>query len=1174
MANGMSGQQVGWSPGRIGRWIAGIAVVVALAAAACTPVPRTPRPDTPVPPPGTPLLPSHLDCLRWRYDGLTPTQPPEWDEGEYRFGSFRDPSTMNSPHRLCGQVGAAADLAWTLDRGRSDVVIAVLDSGIEWRNKAKMPDLVDKTYINRGELPVPIPAGTGGDPYDSNDDGRFTVSDYASDPRVSDRNGTGYLDPEDLISTFSDRTDADGNSYVDDISGWDLQNNDNNPLDDVDYGHGSGEARDAVGAHDGRNGYGTCPECLALHVRVADSFIAEGGRFAAGVIFSLDAGADVILEALGAISNPPQAQAAIDAAYYRGVPIAASMADEQSQHANLPAAMNHTIPMNSITELPDLSTISKVVGGRREAQLLNGCTNYGGIAWVSVPSTGCSSEATGNGGGMLGLINAAARNAGVPIHPDLAARGLGGPGQNVLSANETAQLVRAGADDIDFATPNNVDPANEFTDEFGQPRLQTVKGWDATHGYGQLNLYESVKAVRDGRIPPEADITGPEFFETLPVVGNVDVRGRVAAVRASSYSYRVEWTTGLQTGPHPAVDNWRVVEQRSGLTAPVDGLLGRIDLAQVAAALPGGGRGTPADAAGRPDPDRFTVRIRVVVTDDRGLVGTIHRVVQVHDDPAKESYSKIAGTGTSSPVFADLNGDGADEIVLSSDDGFVRAIRPDGSLLPGWPARTLPAPYWNEQSPTVLADGIPTPGRAISVGAPAVADVDEDGGLEVVVTDLDGGVTVIGAGGAVEARAQTDPRYSRPSVTDQRNRMKPGILGGASLGDLDGDGDLEIVVAAQDRHVYAFHHDGATVNGFPVLLVDPTKISSVDPETEKVTFRSPSFVGQGGELTATPTLVDLTGDSLPEIIVGAQEQYTEPINIFPGIGAGNSRMYALSSSGTNNPAGRDRSAAHPDDRAYLNGWPVQVPMAILQILPAIGQGVAIQAAAGDVDGDGQPEVVAVSAAGQYRVFERDGSSTYGQGTGIPFGLTWFDAAPPGTNSTDTEAILGAFGGPALGRIVSRTGLDIAGPTSGLRRAIDALAPNKQADADSQLTVWRGSDGGIVPGFPRVTADLAFFVTPAIADVDEDGRNEVVAGNGIQTFDAFGARGPQAAGWPKLTGGWVVGTPGFGDWDGNGTAEVSVVRRDGRLIVWDLPTSAGAIGDWIRAGGNDRNTGSR
>jgi hypothetical protein len=302
------------------RVLAGVALVVALAAAACTPTPRTPRPDTPVPPAGDALLPAHLDCLRWRYDGLTATRPTEWDEdGEYRFGSFRDETTADSPHRLCGQVGAAADLAWSIDRGRPDVVVAVLDSGVMWRNAEKMADLADKTYINAAELPTPIPAGAAGDPDDSNGDGRFTVTDFGADPRVTDANDSGFLDPEDLILAFSDGTDADGNSYVDDISGWDLQNNDNNPLDDVEYGHGSGEARDAVGAHDGAGDYGTCPECLALHVRVADSFIAEGGRFAAGVIFSLDAGADVILEALGAISNPPQAQAAIDAAYRRGV---------------------------------------------------------------------------------------------------------------------------------------------------------------------------------------------------------------------------------------------------------------------------------------------------------------------------------------------------------------------------------------------------------------------------------------------------------------------------------------------------------------------------------------------------------------------------------------------------------------------------------------------------------------------------------------------------------------------------------------------------------------------------------------------------------------------------------------------------------------------------------------
>jgi hypothetical protein len=33
-----------------------------------------------------------------------------------------------------------------------------------------------------------------------------------------------------------------------------------------------------------------CPECTHLPVRVSDSFIAEGGRFAAGVLFAVDSG--------------------------------------------------------------------------------------------------------------------------------------------------------------------------------------------------------------------------------------------------------------------------------------------------------------------------------------------------------------------------------------------------------------------------------------------------------------------------------------------------------------------------------------------------------------------------------------------------------------------------------------------------------------------------------------------------------------------------------------------------------------------------------------------------------------------------------------------------------------------------------------------------------------------
>ena len=1173
--------------------VAVIAVIVV--AASCTPTaPSTAPGSTTTVPDRRPAVshgtdPGPLDCAAWRYDGLgAGPLPAEWDPDDSRYGSFREEGAANSPHRTCGQMGAALDLAWALDRGRPDVVIAVLDSGIEWRNPQAMADLADQAYLNRAELPPPASAvdAAGADPYDRNGDGRFSVSDYDGDPRVTDRNDNEMLDPEDLILTpeFNDGVDADGNGWVDDISGWDLLHDDNDPLDDVDYGHGTGEARDSTAAHDGDGAVGTCPTCVHLPVRVSDSFIADGGRFAAGVLFALDSGADVVQEALGAINNPPQAQAAIDAAWERGVPVVASMADEQSQHANLPGALSHTIPVNSITEGAGfLGDLGRLATGRRDGLALNGCTNTGGIAWVTVPSSGCSSEATGNSAGMVGLIESTARNAGLTRHPDLVAAGLHGPHDNVLSSSEVAQVLRATADDVDFSTPAAPDPANEDVDDLGQRRFPTVRGWDATTGFGRVNAYEAVRSVSLGVVPPEADLTGPDRFGLLPTTGSVDVTGRVAAVRSSSFSYRVEWSAGLQTAPWPARDDWHVVAERHGLDAPVDGRLGSLDLARVAAELPGGAQGPPRAADGRPDPDRFTVRVRVVVTDAEGRVGIDQRHVMVHDDPDRRAVPRVPGAGASSPAFADLDADGAAELVLAGDDGVVHALRADGTEAPGWPAHTGTAPFWHAGSRTARAAGVIAPDRASGIGAPAVADLDGDGSPEVVVADLEGSVHVFGADGSVRASMSSDPRFSRGEATDERNRMKRGFVGGAALGDLDGDGALDVVAAAMDRHVYAWHADGSPLAGFPVLVVDPAQVDDVDADTHHVTFRSPGATGQGGEIVATPALGDLDGDGRPEIVIGTQEQYDEPPAVFPGLGlpgqSGNTRLFAISSYGTGHPAGADRSAAHPDDRAYLAGWPVALPMFLTAVLPTIGDGVATQAAIGDVDGDGAVEVVATSVSGQTMVLDADGRSPYGRPFGVQLALNWLGAVPPGTDSSDTAALTSAFGGAAIGRLDpdvpdggSGPGLDVVVPTTGAGRALDTLFANDQP-GDPQLTAWSGRDGAIRPGFPRVTADVAFFVTPAIADVDGDGSDEVVAANGVQMLDAFRGDGTPPSGWPKLTGGWAVGTPAFGDWDGDGRGDVAITRRDGHLLVWRVPTRADALGDWIRFGGNDRNDGT-
>ena len=167
----------------------------------------------------------------------------------------------------------------------------------------------------------------------------------------------------------------------------------------------------------------------------------------------------------------------------------------------------------------------------------------------------------------------------------------------------------------------------------------------------------------------------------------------------------------------------------------------------------------------------------------------------------------------------------------------------------------------------------------------------------------------------------------------------------------------------------------------------------------------------------------------------------------------------------------------------------------------------------------------------------------------------------------------AFGGPAIGNLTNDGKVSITAPTIGAKQAADQLLPGDQS-GDTQLMAWSGWNHRPLPGFPHQTRDLGFFVTPAIADVDADGRNEVVAGHGVSLLDAVNADGVDAPGWPKLTGGWVVGTPGFGDRDGNGTAEVAVVRRDGVLQVWNLPTKASALTEWPRFGHDGRNSADR
>ncbi len=1275
--------------------------------------------------------------------------------------SITDPNaTMPSGTGSCLAPGTPIHTAFQVTVGRPDVSIAELDSGIIWSNPGDMLQLRGKYLLNTGELPAPRvdlsktfdpsthvdceaarpatggdynpdgampggkPGGNGPVPYDVLEQGAFNVLDYACDSRVANvvenyprctnpptsrecRNGPpGMLTPEDLIIAFSDGIDHDHNGYANDIAGWNFVDNNNDPYDEVHYGHGTGEEEDsAAEANNGVNDSGVCPNCEIMELRVGESFVADANRFAEATIYATDRGVDIVQEPLGTVNDPVFTREAIDYAYNHGVTVMASAADEAAEHHNQPSAMPHMIVVNSVRG-PDNVAGSGGVGINTSTPpswlQLNGCTNFGTRVDLSVTSNSCSSEATGKSSGVVGLIYSAALNAcgatlygqcasGTPtklkpstnctrvdgtacvITPDevlqlLASGNISGTAVNdssTLGANSPssgkapADAGEGGqADDINTAAqpetacsvgmaPGCTDPNLNSTfaaDETGGVigtlpdtfRYPSRKGWDEFFGYGRLDAYKAVEAAAQGWIPPEAEITSPEWFQQLdPAKESFALAGYVGA--RSRYTCRVEVAPGAQpnnastsAGGDFAPVPSSYCNGSSVHASPHRGLLANVSVAALRAMFPTGdptsfagneNGGLAQSSNGRPNslPYAFTVRVTVsTATGAAGptMTGEDRRQLFLHRDSQmlKGFPLEMHGDGDASPLLVDLAGNDTNQLIVANSDGWIHAYQYNPatgavSELPGWPVHTEPLPLHSGEH--AYASGAESTAHYAPVlEAPAAGDLSGDGEMDIVVDDLQGNVYAWNSTGKLVFHQTSDPSYSgaplggAPAWEAQRagprERTEAGFLTSPVLANLEGKSGaaLDIIAAGEDRHLYAWHANGEAVQGFPVLVEDPGKVSSVDPTSNEPTFNanapaSPGIDEDQGKIVDTPAVADLDGPGKPPtIVVGSNEEYLTGQGNEGSINAGdlttstlgvigqsgllhfaNGRVYAIKATGcSSDPAscatgGFRCASSQCSSSAYREGWPAKIGIIDAGLLPDVGEGIngsPVVAPLTCPEGGEGMKVAVTPDAGPGYLLNPNGSSCYGSLNGSDNALETDFAA--GNGKVDTPAFP-AVGEPAFGTLDGTT-TDLFAPAAGLLRALDVAASDYQKGGQDFMAAWNPTTGQFAPGFPTVDNDLSFITGETVGDVTgEAPKQEVVGGTASEDLEAYDALGaPASASWPKLTGGWTVATPTLGSLGTVDTAsgakkDVVSITREGVVAVYSTPAAACSPSSW-------------
>lgn len=333
-------------------------------------------------------------------------------------------NTGAQPPQDPGTAGADCDMeaAWEHTTGDSSVILAILDSGLDFAH----PEFAGRLRFN-------------------------------------------YADPLDEV-------DNDSNGYVDDLFGWNFVSENNSPGDDNMHGtHVTG-----IAAATGSNGSGVAGmdwNCRILPIKVVAGDGSGGASIiAAGIVYAVDQGADVLSLSLGFYGTTPELEDAIAYADEAGAVVVAAMGNDDDGDVFNPAAYPTTIAVGATDSDDNRAWPFCTSPGSNYGSWIDVCAP-GNYVWNTIP-TGIggyaslcgTSMATPHVSGLATLI--------LSLRPD-------------YPPDSVRRIIRLGAEDL----------VGRVTED--------TPGHDDYHGWGRINGRRSLQALAVA-LTPILTVPGPQ----------------------------------------------------------------------------------------------------------------------------------------------------------------------------------------------------------------------------------------------------------------------------------------------------------------------------------------------------------------------------------------------------------------------------------------------------------------------------------------------------------------------------------------------------------------------------------------------------------------------------------------------------------------------------------------